>query len=173
MGRIGCVVSAMVMSGTPALAQTAMMNLPEKDAVVFRDAGSSANMTLPFAEANGGRRLTETLPGASQGDRQVFDAVESVRNLGNGEAEDGVRVYATSRKTMVSWNLGGGVDDASVSRMELSPGQSSVGVAYRTGQTTVALGYVSREYSQRIGAQSVSQSESFAGLTLKLQLGEK
>ena len=104
MGRIGVVVSAMVMSGTPVLAQTAMMNLPDKDAVVFRDAGSSANMPLPFAEANGGRRLTETLPGASQGDRQVFDAVESVRNLGNGEAEDGVMVYATSRKTMVSWN---------------------------------------------------------------------
>lgn len=172
MGRIGCVLSAVVMSGTPALAQTVVMTAPSKDAVVFRDAGAS-NMSMPFAEANDGRRLADTLPGAWQGDRQVLNAVESVRNLGAGEAQDGVMIYATSRKTMVSWNLGGGVDDASVSRMELSPGQSSVGVAYRTGQTTVALGYVSREYSQRVGAQSVSQSESFAGVTLKLQLGEK
>lgn len=173
MGRIGFVVSAIVLSGTPALAQTALMNLPAKDAVVFRDTNGSANMTMPFTDANSGRRLSESLPGAWQSDRQVFNAVESVRNLGDGEAADGVMVYATSRKTMVSWNLGGGVDDASVSRMELSPGQSSVGVAYRTGQTTAALGYVSREYSQRIGAQSVSQTESFAGVTLKLQLGEK
>lgn len=155
------------------MAQTALTNLANNDAVVFQDAGAAADMTTPFADSNRKRRLADTLPGAWQDDRQVLEAVESVRDLNYGEAKDGVMVYATSRKTMVSWSLGGGIDDASVSRMELSPGQSSVGVAYRTGQTSVALGYVSREYSQRIGAETVSQSESFAGVTLKLQLGEK
>jgi hypothetical protein len=155
------------------MAQTALTNLANNDAVVFQDAGAAAEMTTPFADSNRERRLADTLPGAWQDDRQVLEAVESVRDLNYGEAKDGVMVYATSRKTMVSWSLGGGIDDASVSRMELSPGQSSVGVAYRTGQTSVALGYVSREYSQRIGAETVSQSESFAGVTLKLQLGEK
>lgn len=173
MGQIGVLVAGLVMASSPAFGQTALYNRPSDDAAVFRDGASNANVPLTFAETNSERRLVETLPGAWNADRQALSAVQSARNLSNGEAEDGLMVYATSRRTIVSWNVGGSIDDASVSRMELTPGQASVGVAYRTGQAMVALAYVNREYSQRIGAQSVSQTESFAGVTLKLELGEK
>jgi len=172
MGQIGFVLSGLVLVSSPAVAQTALANSPRDNAVIFQESGPSANLALPFVGANQDRRLADTLPGAWEGDRQVLSAVQSARTLSSSEERDGVMVYATSRRTIVSWSLGAGIDDAAVSRMELTPGQASLGVAYRSGQATVALAYVNREYSQRIGAQSVSQTENFAGVTLKLQLGE-
>jgi hypothetical protein len=172
MGQIGFVLSGLVLASSPALAQTAQLNAPIDRAVAFQESAPSANLALPFVGSNQDRRLADKLPGAWEGDKEVLSAVQSARNLPGSEAGDGVMLYATSRRTIVSWSVGAGIDDASVSRMELTPGQASLGVAYRSGNATVALAYVNREYSQRIGAQSVSQTENFAGVTLKLQLGQ-
>jgi hypothetical protein len=172
MGQIGFVLSGLVLVSSPALAQTAQLNAPIDRAVAFQEGASSANLALPYIASNQDRRLADGLPGAWEGDRQALSAVQSARNLDSGDAGDGVMLYATSRRTIVSWSVGAGIDDASVSRMELTPGQASVGVAYRSGNATVALAYMNQEYSQRVGAQSVSQTENYAGVTMKLQLGQ-
>lgn len=155
---------------TPALAQTAFKDVPADSSPLLSGRIENGELSRQFPESNPDRRLSDELPGAWQSEKQILNAVQAAETLANGE-KDGVMFYATSRRTVVSWKLGGGLEDASLSRTEVTPGQASIGVAYRTGQTSVGLAYVSREYSQRFGAESVSQSEDFAGLTVKMQLG--
>jgi len=172
MGKSGLALAALCMLGTPALSQTAFRDIPaEAPYSSLRSQDFFADPT-PFAERNADRRFSEKLPGAWQSEKQILGAVQSAEKVGES-GRDGVMLYATSKRTVLSWKLGGGLDDASLARTELTPGQASIGVAYRAGAAMIGLAYVNREYSQRIGAENVSQSEDFAGLTVKLQLGGK
>jgi len=171
MGNREIALTIFCLLSSPAVAQTAFRDVPaDSPPLAFNRPQSLPESSPQFAEANPDRRLNDKLPGAWQGEKQVLSALQATGKLENRE-KDGVMFYATSKRTVVSWRLGGRLDDASLSRTDLTPGQASVGVAYRTGPTTIGLAYVNREYSQRIGAETVSQTEDFAGLTVKVQLG--
>lgn len=82
---------------------------------------------------------------------------------------NGFYVVATSSRTGAIWAPGRTGADASLQRNRVPIGDASLGVARRLGAGEVSLGVATRDVSQRVGAQSYSRRDDFAGVSFTLR----
>jgi hypothetical protein len=94
-----------------------------------------------------------------------------VERRGDHEARDSTYFYVASENEALTWRPGQRRDgDSPLALQEqVEVGDLSAGIAVERGGVQASLAYVEREASARVGNQSYSQDENFAGVTVTMR----
>lgn len=91
-----------------------------------------------------------------------------VERRSGGEARDSAYIFVASDNEALTWRPGDrGAALALQEQVEI--GDLSAGVAIERGDVQASIAYVEREESTRVGNESFSQDESFAGVTVTVR----
>jgi hypothetical protein len=84
-------------------------------------------------------------------------------------SESRIYVFAASDNEAVHWRPGQALTNFSLVRDTVQVGDMQAGVTYQRGPVQASFAYVEREISTRVGRESFSDQEQFAGFTLTMK----
>jgi hypothetical protein len=84
-------------------------------------------------------------------------------------SESRVYIFAASDNEAVHWRPGQELTNFSLVRDTVQVGDMQAGVTYQRGRIQASVAYVEREISTRVGRESFSDQEQFAGFTLTMK----
>lgn len=158
---------------------TFSMNWSNEPNVAFTlpDAGEPARrIELQLAATGGSVGVSVTGRAIVPDERWRGDGAEIrigrlVERRRDREAGDSTYFYVASENEALTWRPGQVRDGASALALQeqVEVGDLSAGIAIERSGVQASLAYVEREASARVGNQSYSQDESFAGLTVTMR----
>lgn len=83
--------------------------------------------------------------------------------------EDSVYVFVASDNEALTWAPGSSAGAPLALQQQVEVGDRSAGVTLARGGVQTSVAYVERESSTRVGAQTISRDQSFAGVTVTVR----